>query len=58
MPIEEVAGTVANLVKQGKVRFFGLSEAGVANIRRAQLSIRFPRYRAHIRYGNRIWSRT
>src|SRR3984957_17028868 len=35
VPIEEVAGTVADLVTQGKVRFFGLSEAGVANIRRA-----------------------
>jgi aryl-alcohol dehydrogenase-like predicted oxidoreductase len=35
VPIEEVAGTVGGLVKQGKVRFFGLSEAGVANIRRA-----------------------
>jgi aryl-alcohol dehydrogenase-like predicted oxidoreductase len=33
--IEEVAGTVAALVKEGKVRYFGLSEAGVANIRRA-----------------------
>jgi aryl-alcohol dehydrogenase-like predicted oxidoreductase len=30
-----VAGAVADLVSQGKVRFFGLSEAGVANIRRA-----------------------
>jgi aryl-alcohol dehydrogenase-like predicted oxidoreductase len=35
VPIEDVAGTVADLVKQGKVRFFGLSEAGTANIRRA-----------------------
>jgi aryl-alcohol dehydrogenase-like predicted oxidoreductase len=35
VPIEEVAGTVGDLVKEGKVRFFGLSEAGVANIRRA-----------------------
>jgi aryl-alcohol dehydrogenase-like predicted oxidoreductase len=35
VPIEEVAGTVGELVKQGKVRFFGLSEAGTANIRRA-----------------------
>ncbi|MBI3798999.1 MAG: aldo/keto reductase [Deltaproteobacteria bacterium] len=35
VPIEEVAGTVGDLVKQGKVRFFGLSEAGVANLRRA-----------------------
>src|SRR5271156_1254686 len=35
VPIEEVAGAVGDLIKQGKVRFFGLSEAGVANIRRA-----------------------
>ena len=35
VPIEEVAGAVADLVRQGKVRFFGMSEAGVANIRRA-----------------------
>lgn len=35
VPMEDVAGTVGDLVKQGKVRFFGLSEAGVANIRRA-----------------------
>ena len=35
MPVEDVAGTVGELVKAGKVRFFGLSEAGVANIRRA-----------------------
>jgi aryl-alcohol dehydrogenase-like predicted oxidoreductase len=35
VPIEEIAGTVGQLVKEGKVRYFGLSEAGVANIRRA-----------------------
>ncbi len=35
VPMEEVAGTVGDLVRQGKVRFFGLSEAGIANIRRA-----------------------
>jgi aryl-alcohol dehydrogenase-like predicted oxidoreductase len=35
MPVEDVAGTVGELVRQGKVRFFGLSEAGTANIRRA-----------------------
>jgi aryl-alcohol dehydrogenase-like predicted oxidoreductase len=35
VPMEDVAGTVGELVKQGKVRFFGLSEAGIANIRRA-----------------------
>jgi len=35
VPIEEVAGAVGELVNAGKVRFFGLSEAGKANIRRA-----------------------
>src|SRR5690348_13797340 len=35
VPIEDVAGTVKELVEQGKVRHFGLSEAGVQNIRRA-----------------------
>jgi aryl-alcohol dehydrogenase-like predicted oxidoreductase len=35
VPIEEIAGTVGELVREGKVRYFGLSEAGVANIRRA-----------------------
>ncbi len=35
VPMEDVAGAVGELVREGKVRFFGLSEAGVANIRRA-----------------------
>jgi aryl-alcohol dehydrogenase-like predicted oxidoreductase len=35
VPMEDVAGAVGDLVAAGKVRFFGLSEAGVANIRRA-----------------------
>lgn len=35
VPIEEVAGTVKDLIQQGKVRHFGLSEANAANIRRA-----------------------
>lgn len=35
VPIEEVAGAVGELVGAGKVRFFGLSEAGEATIRRA-----------------------
>ncbi len=35
VPIEEVAGTVGELVREGKVRYFGLSEAGAENIRRA-----------------------
>jgi aryl-alcohol dehydrogenase-like predicted oxidoreductase len=35
VPIEDVAGTVKDLIQQGKVRYFGLSEAGVQTIRRA-----------------------
>jgi aryl-alcohol dehydrogenase-like predicted oxidoreductase len=35
IPIEEVAGMVGQLVAEGKVRFFGLSEAGVDTLRRA-----------------------
>ncbi|RDS86902.1 aldo/keto reductase [Dyella psychrodurans] len=35
VPIEDVAGTVGDLVKQGKVRFLGLSEAGADTVRRA-----------------------
>src|SRR3569832_2197518 len=35
MPIEEVAGTVKELIQQGKAKHFGLSEAGAQTIRRA-----------------------
>lgn len=35
VPIEDTVGAMAELVKQGKVRYLGLSEAGKANIRRA-----------------------
>ena len=35
VPIEEVAGAVKELIQEGKVRHFGLSEAGVQTIRRA-----------------------
>jgi aryl-alcohol dehydrogenase-like predicted oxidoreductase len=35
VPIEDVAGAVKDLIKQGKVKHFGLSEAGVQTIRRA-----------------------
>ena len=35
VPMEDVAGTVKDLIQQGKVQHFGLSEAGAASIRRA-----------------------
>lgn len=38
VPIEDVAGTVKDLIQEGKVTHFGLSEAGVRTIRRARVS--------------------
>src|SRR3954462_5141397 len=35
VPIEDVAGTVKDLISEGKVKYFGMSEAGVSSIRRA-----------------------
>lgn len=35
VPIEDVAGTVGDLIREGKVKHFGLSEAGVGTIRKA-----------------------
>lgn len=35
VPVEDVAGTVNDLIKEGKVKYFGLSEAGAQTIRRA-----------------------
>ncbi|MCF2505288.1 aldo/keto reductase [Dyadobacter sp. CY107] len=37
VPIEDVAGTVRDLIAEGKVKYFGLSEAGADTIRRAHL---------------------
>lgn len=35
VPIEDVAGTVQDLIREGKAKYFGLSEAGAATIRKA-----------------------
>lgn len=35
VPIEDVAGTIGDLIKEGKIRYWGLSEAGVETIRKA-----------------------
>lgn len=35
VPIEDVAGTVKDLIQEGKVKYFGMSEAGAKNIRKA-----------------------
>jgi aryl-alcohol dehydrogenase-like predicted oxidoreductase len=39
VPIEDVAGTVRDLIAEGKVLYFGLSEAGEATIRRAHAAL-------------------
>jgi aryl-alcohol dehydrogenase-like predicted oxidoreductase len=41
VPIEDVAGAVKDLIQQGKVKHFGLSEAGVQTIRRAHAVVSF-----------------
>src|SRR6201996_445969 len=35
VPVEDVAGTVKDLIREGKVKFFGMSEAGTDSLRRA-----------------------
>jgi aryl-alcohol dehydrogenase-like predicted oxidoreductase len=35
IPMEDVAGTVKDLIQEGKVKYFGMSEAGVQSIRKA-----------------------
>lgn len=53
VPIEDVAGAVGELVAAGKVRYFGLSEAGVETIRRAHAT--FPVSALQSEYS--LWSR-
>lgn len=53
VPIEDVAGAVGDLVKAGKVRYFGLSEAGPDTIRRAHKT--FPVSALQSEYS--LWSR-
>jgi len=53
VPIEDVAGTVGELVQEGKVRHFGLSEASAATIRRAHTA--FPVTAVQSEYS--LWTR-
>lgn len=53
VPIEDVAGTVKQLIQEGKVKHFGLSEAGAATIRRAHAEQAV----AAIQNEYSIWSR-
>jgi len=49
IPIEEVAGTVADLIREGKVKHWGLSEAGSETIRRAHAELPLQHYRVNTR---------
>jgi aryl-alcohol dehydrogenase-like predicted oxidoreductase len=52
VPIEDVAGTVKELIREGKVKHFGLSEASAQTIRRVHaVQPRSPRCRASTRCG-------
>ena len=51
VPIEDVAGAVKDLIREGKVKHFGLSEAGVQTIRRPTRSNLSPPSRANTRCG-------
>ncbi|EYF01843.1 aldo/keto reductase [Chondromyces apiculatus] len=53
VPMEDVAGAVGELVRAGKVRFFGLSEAGESNLRRAHAT--FPVSALQSEYS--LWER-
>jgi aryl-alcohol dehydrogenase-like predicted oxidoreductase len=54
VPIEDVAGAVKDLIKEGKVKHFGLSEAGVQTIRRAHAVL--PLTALQSEYS--LWTRT
>ena len=51
VPIEDVAGTVKDLIQEGKVKHFGLSEAGVQTIRRAHAAQPVTALRANTPFG-------
>lgn len=51
VPIEDVAGTVKELIKQGKVKYFGLSEAGANTVQRAHAVHELRHCRMNIHYG-------
>ena len=54
VPIEDVAGAVKDLIQEGKVKYFGLSEAGVKTIRRAHAVQRV----AALQSEYSLWTRT
>ena len=57
VPIEDVAGTVKELIAEGKVKHFGMSEAGAKTIRRAHAVQPVAALQSETRYGHAIRSR-
>jgi aryl-alcohol dehydrogenase-like predicted oxidoreductase len=58
VPIEDVAGAVKDLIREGKVKHFGLSEPGVQTIRRAHAVQPVAAVQSNIRCGGASPSRT
>ena len=57
VPIEDVAGAVKELIQEGKVKHFGLSEAGANTIRKAHAVQLSQHFRVSIHYGQELLSR-
>ena len=51
VPVEEVAGVVKELILEGKVLHWGMSEASARSIRRHMLSVHFLLYRVNMLFG-------
>ena len=55
VPIEDVAGTVKDLIAEGKVKYFGLSEAGASTIRRAHTVLPVSALQSEYSFSLRCW---
>jgi aryl-alcohol dehydrogenase-like predicted oxidoreductase len=58
VPIEDVAGAIKDLIKEGKVLHFGLSEASARTIRRAHAVQQLQQFRVNTLFGQGIQKRT
>src|SRR5881396_1450814 len=58
VPIEDVAGAIKDLIKEGKVLHFGLSEASARTIRRAHAVQPLQQFRVNTRFGQEIQNKT
>jgi aryl-alcohol dehydrogenase-like predicted oxidoreductase len=56
VPIEDVVGTMADLIREGKVRYLGLSECSQTTLRPLAPYTRLPRCKANTRFGSGVLS--